>query len=285
MYPIAVKTLQLIKIKVTAAVSFSAAAGFFLFDFRHLQAFVLMLAGIFLQAGAASALNQLQERQTDALMRRTHLRPLATGVVAPRYVLWVVLVMLISGTLLLAANSWLPALLGLLNVLLYNGLYTPLKRHSMTAAVLIGAFVGAIPPLIGWSSAGGSLLAPVILMVAGFMYLWQIPHFGLLALKHTQDYQNAGYAVRFQPVQIKQIIFTSLLLLMLQVSGFVLLDMVHTPLIIVLLAAFSLLMLFLLYTYLFTSRPLRRIFGGIPLINMYMMLLLILLLIDQAIRF
>lgn len=277
-------TLQLIKIKVTAAVTFSAAAGFFLFNFDDLLRWSLMLSGVFLQAGAASALNQLQERRTDALMLRTRSRPLPTGSLHPRYALAVVLTMLLTGSLILWSINWLPALLGLINVAIYNGLYTPLKRRSLPLAVVIGAFVGAIPPIMGWTSAGGAIWAPLIVMVAGFMYLWQIPHFGLLAIKYEQDYKHAGYRVRFRPVQIKRIIFISMLLLMGQTSGFFLLDIVRSGAIAALIASSSLALLLLLYFLLFGSRKPSRLYKGIPLINIYMMALLILLIMDQAIR-
>lgn len=281
-YPILRQTAQLIKLKIVAAVSFSAAAGFFMYSLQDGIALVWMLAGIFLQAGAAGGLNQLQERHTDALMFRTHRRPLPAGSMHPYFALAIVVIMMITGSLLLALNSWTAAMLGILNMGIYNGLYTPLKHKSMPLAVIFGAFVGAIPPMIGWTSAGGAVFHPTILMIAGFMYLWQIPHFGLLAFKYGQDYRNAGYAMPYSAQKIKHIIFVSMLLLILQAGSFVVFDIIHSHMIMAAIVGFSLLLLFALYFFLFKNPRKELIYKSIPLINIYMMLLLILLVVDQA---
>ena len=152
-------------------------------------------AGAFLLCGGCSALNQVQERGRDARMERTRNRPLASGRMAPAHgVMWAGLFGLAGLTLFFLAGGWPTLLAGLGVVAVYNGLYTPLKRVT-PMALLAGGVAGAAPPLTGWLAAGGRLLDPHILGVAVIFYLWQVPHFWLLAEKHREDYGRAGFAV------------------------------------------------------------------------------------------
>jgi heme o synthase len=186
--------LKLIKFRLSLAVAFSAAAGYILFeDAGSLKGLAATFGGVFFLSGGAAALNQYQERRTDALMPRTKKRPLPSHELRPGAALLTALGMIAEGTLLLATFTWwLPALLGLVNVVLYNLIYTPLKRHSFLA-VIPGGLVGAVPPLIGFTAAGGSLLAPQALFLAGFMFMWQLPHFWLLISYYRSEYERAGF--------------------------------------------------------------------------------------------
>lgn len=148
------------------------------------------LAGVTLLAAAASALNQWQERDLDARMERTRQRPLVAGRLTD-VALPLAATLAACGLLLLAACGPWPALLGLAALLCYNGLYTPLKRSS-TAALPIGALCGALPPLIGWCAAGGTLADPHGWLLAGLLLLWQPPHVWLLSLRYAADYRRAG---------------------------------------------------------------------------------------------
>ena len=152
-------------------------------------------AGAFLLCSGCSALNQVQERGRDARMERTRNRPLASGRMSPaRGALWAGLFCLAGLTLFFLAGGWPTLLAGLGVVAVYNGLYTPLKRIT-PMALLAGGVAGAAPPLTGWLAAGGHPLDPRILGVAVIFYLWQVPHFWLLAEKHREDYGRAGFAV------------------------------------------------------------------------------------------
>jgi protoheme IX farnesyltransferase len=152
-------------------------------------------AGAFLLCGGCSALNQVQEREYDARMARTRHRPLASGRMAPgRGLLWAALFSLAGLALFFLAGGWPPLLAGLGVLAVYNGLYTPLKRVT-PMALLAGGVAGAAPPLTGWLAAGGRFLDPHVLGVAVIFYLWQVPHFWLLAEKHREDYGRAGFAV------------------------------------------------------------------------------------------
>jgi heme o synthase len=186
--------LKLIKFRLSLAVAFSAAAGYILFeDAGSLKGLAATFGGVFFLSGGAAALNQYQERRTDALMPRTKKRPLPSHELRPGAALLTALGMIAEGTLLLATFTWwLPALLGLVNVVLYNLIYTPLKRHSFLA-VIPGGLVGAVPPLIGFTAAGGSPLAPQALFLAGFMFMWQLPHFWLLISYYRSEYERAGF--------------------------------------------------------------------------------------------
>jgi len=153
--------------------------------------------GTTLIAAGTSALNHYLERDTDALMRRTASRPLPSGQLSPREAFWFALSLLGVGTLYLAlATNALATLLGVATSALYLGLYTPLKRRT-TLATFVGAFPGAVPPLIGWAAARGTLsLDAWVLFV--MLFLWQFPHFDAIAWVYREDYRRAG--IRMLPV-------------------------------------------------------------------------------------
>jgi protoheme IX farnesyltransferase len=112
--------------------------------------------------------------------------------------------------LLLAAHGWPTALLGLLAMGWYNGLYTPLKRVS-GFAVVPGSVIGALPPAMGWAAAGGGLGDPAVLALCFFFFIWQVPHFWLLALLHRKSYEEARLPTlhrHFTERQILRLIFT-----------------------------------------------------------------------------
>lgn len=151
-----------------------------------------VFAGVTLMACAASASNQVLERDLDALMRRTGNRPLPSGELAPTGALLISLASLLTGGLLLEGwGGTLPLVLALATLLWYLLVYTPLKRRT-PFALLLGALCGAVPPLIGWSAAGGGLADYRIVLLAGIMYLWQVPHFWMLQRRHAEDYRLAG---------------------------------------------------------------------------------------------
>ncbi len=186
---------RLIKYRLSAAVAFSAGAGYILYEKSgSVASFIMTVIGVFLLAGGSATLNQYQERHTDALMPRTKKRPLPAHEIRSRTALALSFILIVSGTgLLLISSRWLPALLGLLNVVFYNLIYTNLKPRT-SFAIVPGALVGAVPPLIGFTAAGGSPIAPQALFMAGFMFMWQLPHFWLLLSTYRREYEKAGFA-------------------------------------------------------------------------------------------
>jgi protoheme IX farnesyltransferase len=193
--PIAVgRYLRLAKPGIAALCTLSAAAAFCMAA-PPTGRIVLPLAGLALLAGGAGALNQVQERELDARMPRTRRRPLPAGEVEPREALLFSVSLLLPGLLLLQCGGRpVTALLGLGAVIWYNGIYTPLKRRTALAP-FAGAFVRAIPPAIGWISAGGVPGDPRLTALCALLVLWQVPHVGLLLLAHGEEHAAAGLPV------------------------------------------------------------------------------------------
>jgi protoheme IX farnesyltransferase len=153
---------------------------------------IVPIIGVFLLACGSSALNQYQERDIDARMERTRHRPIPGGVISAAQALTASLILITSGLSFLIYDGGNAAFcLGLGAVLWYNGVYTFLKKKSAFAAVP-GALVGAIPPAIGWASAGGELFNPMLLAFCFLFFMWQVPHFWLLVLRHGKEYEKAG---------------------------------------------------------------------------------------------
>lgn len=149
--------------------------------------------GIFFLAAGSSALNHLQEAEYDSLMERTKQRPIPSGKISKRNVFVLILLLSIIGSVLLfVAQGIVTLILGLLALVWYNGIYTPLKRKS-SIAVIPGSVIGAIPPVVGWVTGGGNVFAPQSLSMAFFFFIWQIPHFWLLLLAFGKEYETAGY--------------------------------------------------------------------------------------------
>ena len=150
------------------------------------------LLGTLLVASGTATLNQHIERRFDAQMRRTARRPAAAGRLKPGTVLAFGIVLSVAGSIYLAvAANVLASLLALLTLLSYLFLYTPLKRRT-PLCVLVGAFPGAMPPLIGWAAASGRLNTEAWVLYA-ILLLWQFPHFMAIAWMYREDYDRAGY--------------------------------------------------------------------------------------------
>lgn len=189
----------LTKPDVTFLVVITTVAGFYLASPARLDWALLMhtLLGTTLVGAGTAALNQYVERDMDAMMRRTAARPLPTGLLQPREVLLFGLVTIVIGAAWLALTvNLLSSLLALATTVLYLGLYTPLKTRTPLATA-VGAFPGAIPPLIGWAAARGSLSAGAWVLF-GILFVWQFPHFMAIAWMYREDYARAG--IKMLPV-------------------------------------------------------------------------------------
>jgi heme o synthase len=184
--------LELCKVKISLFAALSAATGFLSVSPKFRTEMFLLISGVFLFACGSSALNQYQERKTDALMTRTKKRPLPSGRTRCRQALGFSLLLISAGSVMLfATGNRSVLLLGLFASFWYNGVYTYLKRKS-AFAVIPGALVGAIPPVIGWVTGGGNLGDPGLLALCFFFFMWQVPHFWLTLLHHGKEYQEAG---------------------------------------------------------------------------------------------
>lgn len=206
--------VQLGKIKISLLATLSAATGYLLATGMISIHMLASTAAVFFLACGSCALNQYQERKVDGLMVRTRLRPIPSGRLNPETALSISLGLILSGIVILLYGADKIALcLGLFAVAWYNGVYTYLKKKTAFAAIP-GALIGAIPPTLGWVSGGGSLLDPRIWAVALFFFMWQVPHFWLLLLDFSKDYESAGLPAvtkTFSTRQIKRILFVWLL--------------------------------------------------------------------------
>jgi protoheme IX farnesyltransferase len=186
--------LVLAKVRLNALVVATTAGGYYMAAPHDFNPIVLAVtcAGTALVASGASAINQAQERDTDRLMARTRLRPVADGRMSVGEARAVALGLCGAGLLLLWLGAHgVAALVALVTVVSYVAIYTPLKRLTSLAAI-VGAVPGALPPLIGWAAARGSIagLAPWTLFL--IMFLWQLPHFLAIAWLYRDDYARAG---------------------------------------------------------------------------------------------
>jgi protoheme IX farnesyltransferase len=188
---------QLTKPEVNFLILITTAAGFYLGsadEGRPLSFTALFstLLGTLLVASGTATLNQYIERDFDAQMRRTARRPVASGRLTPRAALVFGMVVSATGCIYLALSvNLIASLLALLTLLSYLFLYTPLKRRR-PLCVLMGAFPGAMPPLIGWAGASGRFNAEALATYA-ILFLWQFPHFMAIAWMYREDYDRAGY--------------------------------------------------------------------------------------------
>jgi protoheme IX farnesyltransferase len=186
--------VALVKPRLNVLVVASSAAGFYLGAPTPLDvgAMALAVVGTALVAGGAAALNQVYERDTDALMRRTRLRPLPDGRITPKDGILFGASLSFAGLLLLATRANLSAaMLAFATLVLYLSVYTPMKRKS-PIATLVGAVPGALPPLIGWAASHGHVSTGGLSLFA-IVFVWQIPHFMAIAWLYREDYRKAGF--------------------------------------------------------------------------------------------
>ena len=185
--------VELTKPRITFLIVLTSAAGFGLASRRGVDYVALLSAlfGIAMLSSGIATLNQYAERDLDGLMRRTANRPLPTGKIAP----WEALAFgagltVFAEIYLLVLVNPLSAFLGLTVIAGYLFGYTPLKTRSSLSTV-VGAFPGAVPPLIGWTAATGTLSIEAWVLFA-ILFLWQFPHFLAIAWMYREDYSRAG---------------------------------------------------------------------------------------------
>lgn len=202
--------VELSKVRITFAVSLTTFVGYIMASKEIDATLWATVGGLFLLACGSAALNQYQEYDTDAKMERTKNRPIPSGRISPTNALLFALGLIgIGSALLYFFAGFLALQLGILTLIWYNAFYTPLKKKT-AFAVVPGSFIGALPPMVGYASAGGSILDPQIIAFSFFMFMWQIPHFWLIVIRHGYDYQQAGFpsiTALYSDRQIKGITF------------------------------------------------------------------------------
>lgn len=184
--------LQLTKFRLALSVVFSSVAGYLLaVDQVETKILIGLFIGGFAMVGASNAINQLIEKDLDALMSRTKNRPLPTGRMSALVAAIIATFLTVLGVMVLYAINLKTALFGLLSIFIYTCIYTPLKTKS-PLAVFVGAFPGAIPFMLGWVAATGKFgIEPGTLFMVQFF--WQFPHFWAIGWMLDDDYKKAGF--------------------------------------------------------------------------------------------
>ncbi len=215
--------IELTKPRITWLILMSTAIGYF---FGHhgawsLWSVVHTVIGTGLIASGTAALNQWYERDADSYMKRTQMRPLPSGRLQPNHALTFGIALAVLGGVELGWGvNWLASALGLLTLIMYLFLYTPLKQRTWWSTT-VGAFPGAMPPVIGFAAAAGTLTVHAWVLFA-ILFLWQFPHFYAIAWMYREDYSRAG--IKMLPVvepdglsTSRQIIIYSVLLIPISV--------------------------------------------------------------------
>lgn len=202
---------ELGKVRISLPIALSAVSGYVLYKGSFDTQGWLLALGVFLMSCSASVINHWQERDIDIKMPRTKNRPIPSGKISANGAFMIAVIFSISGSAVLILSNPIPALLlSWTTLFFYNVVYTPMKKIS-AFAVIPGSMVGALPPMIGWAGAGGSLTSEIILLVATFFFIGQIPHFWLLLMMFGEQYQLANLPSLnqiFNDSQLKRITYT-----------------------------------------------------------------------------
>jgi protoheme IX farnesyltransferase len=277
--------VELTKLKITSFVTVTTAFGYICFTGEINSGLILPILGILLIACGSAVINHYQERKTDSLMNRTKNRPIPSGRISTGNALVIAIVLIISGSVILFIGSELLALsLAILNLIWYNGIYTPLKKIN-PLAIVPGSLVGAIPPAVGWVAGGGSIFDPSILILSFFFFIWQIPHFWLLLLVFGKDYEQAGFPTLtkiFSHEQLKRITFIWILATVVTSLIIPLFGIIKIPIINFLLLAAGIWLSWNAFKLLKTTNMLSFRFAFRE-INVFALLVIILLSIDKLI--
>lgn len=278
---------ELVKIKITVLVMLTTLLGYILAASQVTISLIYPAVGIFLLACGSAALNQYQERGTDVLMDRTKDRPIPSGRINAYNVLIISISFLIAGSLLLFfKTNTLTLLIGLLAFFWYNGVYTLLKKKT-AYAIIPGSLIGALPPIAGWTAAGGDVFDFDILFISFYFFVWQIPHFWLLLLIYNKDYEMGGLPTLTKIFGRKNLINITFVLIL-----FTLLVAMLTPFIgiinfnisSILLTIVSLGLLYFAIGFLRSPAERKDVLKMFVSINMYTLIIITLLSIDKLIK-
>jgi len=186
--------LELLKVRLSMLVAFSCAFGYGLATHGNVNwnTLIMLTVGGFMLSGASGCINQIIERDYDKLMSRTMKRPLPTNRVSVNEaIIFSIICLVLSFVILIVFTNPLTVVLSLVSMVLYSFVYTPLKRVG-PVAVFVGAIPGALPPLLGWIAATGSI-SHEAMIIFGIQFIWQFPHFWAIAWVADDDYKKAGF--------------------------------------------------------------------------------------------
>jgi len=276
---------DMIKYKLSLAVMFSAVTGYFIAGGVLNFSLLLLCFGIFLLSSGAAALNQFTESDTDALMTRTRNRAIPSKSVSRSTVRNLAFLLILAGIILLSATGIIPVLLGLCALLLYNVVYTGLKKITIFS-VVPGAMVGAIPPLIGYFAAGSSNHPGVIFLFSAFMFMWQIPHFWLILIRYRDDYNRVGFRTFREEIPgsfIKFMVFFWVLITSAGLIIFSVLNPVFSQGINLVLVILNPIFIILFCTLLFGKKYDPSLKGAFILVNSFSLLVMIMFIVNSFI--
>ncbi len=185
---------ELLKPRLSMLVAFSCAFGYALATQGqvNIETLTMLYLGGFMLSGASSCINQIIERDLDKIMSRTMNRPLPTNRISVMEAIYfAVICLVLSLAILWVYTNPFTVLLSIVSMVLYSFIYTPLKRVG-PIAVFVGAIPGALPPLLGWIAATGTI-SYESLIIFGIQFIWQFPHFWAIAWVADEDYKKAGF--------------------------------------------------------------------------------------------
>ncbi len=212
---------QLTKVGLSLSVVFSSIAGYLLAaEMVDVLILIQLAIGGYFMVGASNAFNQVIEKDTDSLMKRTMNRPLPTGRMSVSTALTIAFSFTILGIAILYNINAKSALFGAISIFIYTSVYTPLKSVT-PLAVFVGAIPGAIPFMLGWVAATNQFG-----IEAGFLFLiqffWQFPHFWAIGWLQFEEYQKAGFNMlpmnKKDKGAIKQIIFYTVIMILVSIA-------------------------------------------------------------------
>jgi len=278
--------LELSKLKIMIPVSLTGFTGYFAFDPHFSLKIFITSIGILLMAISASVLNQIQEVELDSKMSRTYNRPLPSERISFKNAILFFLLSLIVGiTAVYYAGNIKAALIGLITIAWYNGIYTYAKKIT-AFAVIPGAITGALPPLIGWVAAGGGLWEKPIIFIEFLLFIGQIPHFWLLILKYGEEYKLAGIPALtdvFNRSQIKRITFTWVVSSVVAALFLCCFEIIQNPVINIILVAVSIYMVWQFIDLIRIGADKNNYRRYSIILDAYFLLILLLLISDRII--
>ncbi len=278
--------LELSKLKIMIPVSLTGFTGYFIYDPHYSSRLVLVSIGILFMAISATVLNQIQEVDLDRKMSRTHSRPIPGQKIKIQHAFIFFLANLIAGIVIIYYfGNPKASIIGLITILWYNGIYTYAKRIT-AFAVVPGAVTGALPPLIGWISAGGGVWDKPIIFVEFLFFIGQIPHFWLLILKYGEEYKKAGIPSLtniFTAIQINRLTFTWVIASVIAALFLCYFEIIHTGVIVAILMLASLIIIWR-FTDLLKAIPEKSDYSKYSItLDSYFLLVIILLIADRII--
>jgi len=278
---------ELGKFRITFFVAVTTSFGYLLNSGVVNSKTLVIAFAVFLMASGASAINQVQEKDTDKLMNRTRLRPIPGGAINSVTAMIIgILFLLIGDLLLLLLAGIIPFLLGLVTFVWYNFIYTPLKKFS-AFAIIPGSVVGALPPVIGWTSSGGNLMDNTSIGLALFFFIWQVPHFWLLLMMYDEEYKSVGFPVLtdiFNKSQLSRISFAWILALGISTFAIVLFNDEVNYLIISVIALLIIAMLYFSASLLSKNLSRKIFLHNFYFVNIYVLTIMTILSFEKLIK-